>query len=201
MLLSAELRWFWQGACPATVERWFHENARFPGAPEQRLDRYLPQPGNHEIGIKARGNKQGAEVKALIATVPEPAFGGLAPHFEIWGKWDAALMITDSVDIKKLRWLRAFDVQGLEPVEIPRDAEIGPEQSCHLELTKLEIAGQNGIWWTLGLEALGELAAVEDKLRKLMHHVCIEDVSAEGGALMAYPAWLDRFSASGYHRT
>ncbi len=197
MLISAELRWFWQSARPPRIERWFHEGAKFHSDPEARCDRYLPQPGKDDIGIKRRGNKDGVEIKALVAIAHDEALAGIAPHFEIWGKWDAALSITEAIEVQKLRFLRVFDAQTAEAIEIPRQAEAHPEQACHLELTKLEIFGQSEVWWTLGLEALGDLAAVQDKLRKLVKHLCAGGFTPEDGDFMAYPAWLDRISSKG----
>jgi hypothetical protein len=100
MLLSAELRWFWQGARPEPIARWFHDGAKCPSDPEERIDRYLPQPGKRDIGIKMRGDKSDAEVKARLAIVEDPALV-IAPSFEIWGKWDAALTISNTIQVTK----------------------------------------------------------------------------------------------------
>lgn len=192
MLISAELRWFWQSACPARIDRWFHEGAKFRSEPEARCDRYLRQPGKYDIGIKARGNKDGAEIKGLISIGHDEVLAGIAPYFEIWGKWDAALLITDAIEVQKLRWLRAFDAEGSE---IPPRPDTLSEQACHLELTKLEISGQSEIWWTLGFEAFGDLATVSENLCKTVKLLCTDGFSIEGGDFMAYPPWLDRISS------
>ncbi len=194
MLLSAELRWFWHGACPARIERWFHDGAKFRNEAEARLDRYLPQPGKYDIGIKARGDKDAAEIKGLVAVGHDPALAGIAPSFEIWGKWDAALSISEAIEIQKLRFLRAFDAGGSEIS--PRPDTLS-EQACHLELTKLEISGQSEIWWTLGFEAFGDLATVSENLCRTVKLLCVNGCCIEGGEFMAYPAWLDRISSQG----
>jgi hypothetical protein len=70
MQLSAEIRWFWQGAIPGSVEKWFHGGlgSCHPGGGKPRLDEYLYEQGQVELGLKKRGTKPGIEVKGLIAT-------------------------------------------------------------------------------------------------------------------------------------
>lgn len=194
MLISAELRWFWEDSSPPHIARWFHDGTKFPSEPEARCDRYLRQPGKHEIGIKARGNKDDVEIKGLICVGHDPALAGIAPHFEIWGKWDASLSIHDAIEVRKLRCLRAFDAQALE---IPLGPDTGGEHACHLELTKLEISRQSETWWTLGVEAFGGLDVVQENLCKTVKRLCTDGFSTQGGDFMAYPAWLDRISSRG----
>ncbi len=183
MLLSAELRWFWQGACPEPIARWFFDGAKCPSDPEERIDRYLPQPGRQDIGIKTRGTKNDAEVKARIAII-EDATLIIAPSFEIWGKWDAALAIDAAIEVTKRRWLRAFDAEGRE-ISGVGDSDYG----CHLEWTQLTVNSQE--WWTLGIEAFGAWGAIEDSLRKTVRQIEADKAALRTGASMAYPAWLD----------
>src|SRR4051794_26894853 len=86
MAVSAEIRWFWEGAAAPALSRWF-ESGPFPpgGGGEERADLYLREP-SREIGIKARGGRKGAEVKALVATRAEATLGPLHGSVEIWTK-------------------------------------------------------------------------------------------------------------------
>lgn len=200
MLLSAELRWFWQGDCPSAIERWFFDGAKFPSRPEARLDRYLPQKGRRDIGIKARGTKEEAEIKALIATVADPSLGPVAPSFEIWGKWDATLAIDRAIEVRKRRFLRVFDAVGAEiPATTPLSRQACRVELTELHLTELHLTGPDAIgatknWWTLGFEAVGALSQVGENLRIAVQRLCREGFSAAGGDFMAYPAWLDRIA-------
>src|SRR5262245_8798045 len=73
MFVSAEIRWFWHNVPSAEFQHWFlsadaHGYAAGGGTP--REDRYLLDPGQVELGIKMRGPKPGAEVKGLVAVLP-----------------------------------------------------------------------------------------------------------------------------------
>jgi hypothetical protein len=55
MEVSAEIRWFWQGAGPAGLQGWFnlaefHDCAAGGGG--MRTDAYLSEPQQAELGIK-----------------------------------------------------------------------------------------------------------------------------------------------------
>src|SRR4030095_5243504 len=58
MLLSAEVRWFWEGRIPE-LTRWFGSGPFAPGGGEVRVDTYVGDPAQLELGVKSRGNKPG----------------------------------------------------------------------------------------------------------------------------------------------
>jgi hypothetical protein len=131
MNISAEIRWFWRDAPPPGVREWFCD-ARAHGMPAgggaTRVDWYVTDPAQPELGIKRRGVPGASadpnaapvesgsalvEVKGLVAR----EFGTLAADpfsgpLELWSKWRTeALTLQDAPLIRtaKRRWLRTFD--------------------------------------------------------------------------------------------
>ena len=201
MLLSAELRWFWQGRCPQPVYDWFFKSGLPPGGGLSRVDKYVPQRGEAEISLKRRGDKPELEVKGLVTTRRASELEPLAPHIEIWCKWSCTipgLSLTDEVAVTKTRWLRKFDTSKYVRSEIPLDAnekpKVGhslPAQGCNVELTEVQMAGHAGVWWTLGFEAFGDLDSVSTNLTlTLMPEKAVLERIVASGAFVSYPAWL-----------
>jgi len=201
MFVSAEVRWFWHNHCPQPVRDWFFKTGLAPGGGRPRIDRYLRQPGEAEIGLKERGDTSGLEVKGLIATRRSTELGAVASHLEIWCKWSCAipgLKPTNEVTVTKTRWLRQFDTLHPLRVEIPLDAEEKPKSGCsspvhgcNVELTEVRILGRSDLWWTLGFEAFGDFDTVPINLARAV----LPDGTAlsglvSSGALLSYPAWL-----------
>ena len=199
MLMSAEMRWFWQDDCP--LRPWFADLGPSPFE-ESRVDEYLVQPGESEIGIKRRGETCSVEIKGLVDRC-ECRWVQLAPHFELWCKWslDAPpLELSETVIIRKVRWLRKFGNAGSGLIEIPLRPKGAPltgdqmtKPSCNMEITKVEIADDPRPWWTFGIEAFGDLKSAPRNLdmmaqflfdRALPLPVC--------GTFFNYPAWLAR---------
>ena len=86
MFVSAEMRWFWNGKCPKPVHDWFFRTGSSPGGGHPRIDKYLLQPHEREIGLKERGGNPGLEIKGLVGTVKDPALAALTSDIEIWCK-------------------------------------------------------------------------------------------------------------------
>ena len=68
MLVSAEVRWFWRNECPRQIHDWFFRSGLPPVDGRPRIDRYIQQPNNAELGIKECGDIAGLEIKGLVAT-------------------------------------------------------------------------------------------------------------------------------------
>jgi len=201
MFVSAEVRWFWHNHCPQPVRDWFFKTGLAPGGGRPRIDRYLRQPGEAEIGLKERGDTSGLEVKGLIATRRSPELGAVASHLEIWCKWSCAipgLKPASEVTVTKTRWLRQFDTSVPLRVEIPLDSNekpkfghVMPVQGCNVELTEVRGPHRSDVWWTLGFEAFGDLDAAPINLTRV---VLPESSVLAGivafGALLSYPGWL-----------
>jgi hypothetical protein len=203
MQISAEIRWFWPVKCPDGVEIWFRSGHTPPGGGTAREDEYLYEPKQTELGLKRRGEKPGVEAKGLVTVLPQPSetipFVG---PIEIWCKWPMLTLKLSDVSIvstKKIRWLRKFDTGGGDPTEIsvgedeaPTDRRPLPRLGCNVELTRVEVGGED-IWWTLGFEAFGELASVERSLRSTLSLMAARrPPSLASGELLNYPAWLSK---------
>ena len=201
MLLSAEVRWFWQGRCPQPVHDWFFKSGLPPGGGFSRIDKYVPQRGEVEISLKKRGAKPDFEVKGFVASRGSPELEPLAPHIEIWCKWSCTiprLNLTDERAITKTRWLRKFDTSKyvrseipLDPNERPTAGYLLPVQGCNVELTEVQMAGHSGMWWTLGFEAFGDLDSVPTNLTlTVLPEKAVLERIVVSGAFLNYPTWL-----------
>src|SRR5437762_2801792 len=96
MQISAELRWFWKDIPPDGLLQWFcgSDGHKFVagGGKHRRVDRYLKESHQPELGIKSRGERLGAaravEVKGLtvpvLTTLEIPPFVGA---IQLWTKW------------------------------------------------------------------------------------------------------------------
>jgi hypothetical protein len=204
MQVSAEIRWFWRDASPPSLEDWFCKadgHYCSAGGGGTRVDEYLRDASQVELGVKRRGSKKGAEVKGLVAVT----WGGLAVGpftgpVELWVKWTSEPLELNSasmVTTEKRRWLRKFDTIVPLPQEIPLDAEEKPLDKrqlpalgCNVELTQVSLL--NGeVWWTLGFEAFGTIRTVENDLRAVATILVARRPPELGDGLLAsYPAWL-----------
>src|SRR5262245_2271817 len=84
--VSAEIRWFWRGAWPPSVEAWFRTREVPAGGGKSRTDEYLVDRNQLELGLKKRGRKTGIEIKGLVGirrAVSIPFDG----RVQIWSKW------------------------------------------------------------------------------------------------------------------
>lgn len=210
MQLSAEIRWFWQGAIPSSFEKWFHGELGGcpPGGGKPRLDEYLYEKGQLELGLKKRGTKPGIEVKGLIATLPMPvAIGPIHGQIQLWSKWTTTELRLDGLALlstNKTRWMRKYDTGNggvteieLKEDEAPKNDTIKlPENGCNVELTKVLVGPAQQGWWTVGCEAFApSLGAAEQNLRLVLTSILAKDVPAvEGGEAASYPAWISSLS-------
>ena len=167
MLVSAEVRWFWRNECPRQIHDWFFRSGLPPVGGRPRIDRYIQQPNNAELGIKECGDIAGLEIKGLVATRTSSALAKLASHLEIWCKWSCVvpdLSLTVAVTLTKTRWLRQFDTVDvcLEFESMHNEVQIsayGYLLGCNVELTEVLGPSRTDIWWTLGFEAFDGLDA------------------------------------------
>jgi hypothetical protein len=202
MQVSAEARWFWSASAPERLEEWFcgkHPDGIAAGGGKERRDDYLRDPNQNELGIKRRGEKPGVEVKGLVSSGPtdlslEPFVGPI----EIWSKWTSeALRINPALTIvtRKLRWLRKFDTAHGSPREIEVDEyekiqEPLPQNGCNVELTHLTMPDDEH-WFTLGFEAFGSLADVEQPATRRRGNGQPSASEADGSHLSQLPSVLE----------
>lgn len=207
MQLSAEIRWFWpEGQAPGLHE-WFvpgrGHGGVVAGGGTSRVDVYLHDGHQSELGLKRRGDKPGVEVKGLVADDPVGLAGRcLRGPIQVWCKWTSEpLVLPDeaTVALEKTRWLRKFagTTSGLDEValgadEKPKSGGPMPDRGCNVEVTRVVfLRPEGGAWWTLGLESFGAHETVRDDLRRaaelLDRRGCPESTS---GTCASYPAWL-----------
>jgi hypothetical protein len=207
--LSAEIRWFWQGTGPPSLKEWFTEASchNFPaGGGTRRVDAYLSDPRQVELGVKLRGNKTGVEVKGLLAVLAESCQDSpFVGPIEIWAKWSSealSLAGEDLVLVSKRRWLRKFGSLGLELREIaldvnelPIDGRRLPEEGCNVEYTEISVEAGLG-WVTLGFEAFGTLDNIAACLRRATTRLSLRQCPVlSGGWSASYPRWLQRITS------
>jgi len=205
MYLSAEIRWFWRTEMPADVWSWFcsaNSDQCAAGGGGVRLDEYLIDLTQAQLGIKRRGGQAGAEVKGLVTTLgPDLDANPLVGPIEIWAKWNSSSLRLDGNDtiaIEKRRWLRQFDTAHSTPREIELNiaerAPDGPgqlERGCTVEMTLLGLP-TGAKWWTFGFESFGALETVEPDLRTVTRMWARRKppLLPELSLLASYPAWL-----------
>lgn len=197
MQLTAEIRWFWPAAPDGLVD-WFLSTTIHTGSAHSntRIDLYLDDGSQSELGLKHRAGQPGVEIKGRIAVLPQPlAAGPLAGPIELWGKWFSAPLALHTlaiVTVEKRRWLRRFipseaTVQALpqSPLGSPR-----PARGCTVELTQVTLA-DGTVWWTLGCTAFGTLATVATDLHKVGDWLAARRPPPLGTTWAGgYPAWL-----------
>jgi hypothetical protein len=200
MFVSAEIRWFWQDDCPADLCRWFDETPPAPRGGELRIDRYLLLSGQSEISIKRRGENPDVEIKGLVARLTNER-GSFAPHVELWCKWRvqaSALEITETVTVRKVRWLRTYDGSGAAIVEIPLQLIERPlsgaglrQHGCNVEITKVQRDRDPRQWWTLGFEAFGDLDSAPVTLQRTVEFLVSPSFPLpSSGDCLSYPSWV-----------
>ncbi len=199
MLLSAEVRWFWEGRIPE-LTRWFGSGPFAPGGGEVRVDTYVVDPAQLELGVKSRGNKPGLELKVLVSERQSRGIGPLQSATQIWTKVGSTVLSLNGLPAMathKRRWLRKFDtgratVTEIELGEDERPKASGlPDDGCNVELTEVWLEDPARVWTTLGFEAFGSFDRVERSLAATltqMSAVAMPNVGA--GEALSYPAWL-----------
>lgn len=205
MVVSAEVRWFWRGDPPAGLKEWFCK-ADHHGCPagggKVRVDEYLREPSQTEVGIKRRGGQRGAvEMKGLVAARWGCiAIGPFSGPIELWSKWTTESLELPGdrlISVQKKRFIRAFDTAPpaareitLREDEQPANRRPPPVVGCHVELSRVELTSGD-VWWTLGFEAFGNPRTVENDLCAVAVLLAARHPPHLAGALRAsYPAWL-----------
>ena len=199
MLLSAEVRWFWEGRIPE-LARWFGGGPFAAGGGEVRMDTYVVDPGQVELGVKSRGNKPGLELKVLVSERPSRGIGQLRSATQIWTKVSSTVLSLNGLPAlatHKRRWLRKFDTGGptVTEIELGKDErpKAGglPDDGCNVELTEVWLEDPARVWTTLGFEAFGSFDRVERSLAATLTQMSAVAMPNFGaGEALSYPAWL-----------
>ena len=202
---SAEVRFFWMDGAQR-VEAWFQSGLiKAGGGPtrEPRVDVYLLDPDQPELGIKKRGTKPGVEVKGLVSIASEPIeMGQILASAELWTKWTTDSLNLDTfatIEISKTRWLRKFEIREGSLREIPlgeNEMPLDPNdplpiQGCNLEFTRISVAGEKSETLTLGLESFGCHGDVERNLRLTVDRLAFGGIpDLRSGKQLSYPGWI-----------
>lgn len=209
MLISAEIRWFWQGDAPDNLRQWFMDEGVHKcgagGGPPDREDIYLVEGDQTELGIKIRGKKGGTkddnstdcknssvEVKGLVAIDwGILTSGSIAGPVEIWCKWSFGPIdvgTTTKWKLTKTRWLRKFDTSGPYPIEIPLGSDEKPKDEDRFpclptlgcNIELTQVQLPSGDeWWSFGLEAFGNLSTVAGNLRAVAVELSKRDIGSD----------------------
>lgn len=204
MQISGEIRWFWSGGIPSAFEDWFRRGGGdfLPGGPEKRVDEYLLDPNQAELGLKKRGSKPGIEVKGLLqilqGAIRDFPFTG---DIQLWSKWSSEILSVNglvTLSTQKTRLIRKYDTGDEEPREVrlnqngsPTDPQRRlPSEGCNVELTHISLDGAHE-WWTFGFEAFGSLGSVASNLTRTVGFVARrKPPMPAAGKELSYPAWL-----------
>jgi len=184
MLPSAELRWFWKGPRPR-LQAWLLGSAHGSCREETRVDHYLRQPGQHELGIKRRGAEHGVEIKTLVSEGTAHTIGTLTARTQIWTKV----------------WTARLDLEGLPTVAVRKSRRLlshrtgGYASGCNVEITEVRVGPESEVWTTLGIEAYGELDRLDAALASIVRLHQANPPDVEAGRALSYPAWLASFKA------
>jgi len=199
MIVTAEMRWFWSEECPADLKGWFFHSTPKAGGGLPRCDGYVRQANGSELGIKRRGTKAGYELKGLVAIIRHSELTTIGPHGELWCKWyvnDLPLDQAGFLKIQKVRWIRKLNLSDGAIVEVPLGPDEAPldgrstREGCNLTLTKVQIAGVAGQWWTFCFEASGDVDSAQNNLRSAIRYVRSVSFPNINGAFLSYPGWL-----------
>ncbi|MEG3911296.1 MULTISPECIES: hypothetical protein [unclassified Microcoleus] len=200
MRASLEMRWFYSGALPKSINQWFGSESLggYLSPPEEREDIYLLVPSCDYLGVKLRGKT--LEVKWRQGELGTMQFGNRwEGKAEKWLKWVCAdtmapipadILATGKwVAVKKKRAQRLYQVSTPGSLmSVPVEAPI--PQGCTVELTQLNINGS--AWWSLGFEAFGSESCLTESLQTVATWTSksyqAQKLKAEDSS--AYPIWL-----------
>jgi hypothetical protein len=204
MFPSAEIRWFNRGEVPATIRKWFYGLDGQPDLEPTRTDHYLRLPDSTSMGLKLRENR--IEFKQRTGKSEKldiPA--GLSGMIEYYQKWSFPVNHPEAVEetlkmygdswiaIEKSRAIHRYRFAD-HGVSLLENNSIILEQGCGLELTIVNIGGQNEKWWTLGFEAFGDKGGLKTILMSVMNMVIDQYGLPDPGANIScgYAEWLQK---------
>jgi len=210
---SAEIRWFLEGTLWEGAESWFLAGQSLKI--EDRTDDYLLLPDCDSTGVKLRGQHQDMEkfkfeIKSQVGAARPLGLGnGINGRTDGWVRWsletekldnlkalEAAILGTGTwVEVRKTRLLRKFSADGALIEVAPQEK---PDAGCNVELTLLEVEGENK-GFSLAFEAFGSPAQasqiLDETLRVFFRLYPKPDaLNLTGRNSLSYPAWLATLS-------
>ena len=195
---TIEVRWFYQGALPDEIGKWFDKVGERLEKIDTRSDVYL-QSSSPDVGVKLRqGN---LEVKYRQQELGRFAIDGMGnSRIEQWSKWicmddGAGLSPTKLADkpgwlkVDKIRDRRLYRVEFGEQIELTQLATPTADIAA-IELTQLQVLDQN--WWTVACEYFGKDLDIDRQFLPLVRMLCAGS-SLSGDRVRVscgYPQWL-----------
>ncbi len=204
--LTLELRWFYKGAAPASVQKWYSD--KLPGdrplKEKVRQDLYFIVRDREDLGLKlSRGRlelKHRQELQPFSLT--EPHLSGLT---ELWIKeeWRYAKEYVKDVDlafgkpnltgwrveVHKNRSIRKYVVDSLGNITDPVKGEPAA-RLLKVELTN--VTKHDRPWWTLCVEISGEKQNLPEIFALAVRNILLEhpglDLNSDHS--YGYPHWL-----------
>jgi hypothetical protein len=199
---TVEVRWFYPGRIPGPLQAWFRQVEGEGEEQPCRVDHYLRLGATEALGIKMREGR--IEIKQRRRRLGLFRFHErVAGQVEAWRKWSFALAGTGAlvpasswIAVEKARTLVQFQV-GSEGRILPLPAGSYEAQGCGLELTRIVIRGAD--WWSLGFEAFGPEARLQENLVAVAKHLLGSEAAPglEDAASCGYPRWLERVTGHG----
>ena len=198
---TLEVRWFRRGTVPRSLLHWFCDCEREPERAPRRIDHYLRLPSAPRVGIKLREGYLETKVLGQVLAVVQ-VHARMRGAVERWNKWRFALAVEAGaaslsprlspswVGVSKERLLRRYALTSAGQV-VQVEARVYPSRGCNLELTRVEVAGDD--WWTVCFEAHGDEALRVETLSRVAEHALAtrEPPYLDEAGSFGYPAWLD----------
>lgn len=215
IITTAEIRWFYKGVIPKTINSWFENLDGLIEQQDERIDLYLMIKDTGSIGIKFREErfelKQKSKDLGNLETTPN-----ISGNAELWKKWSFESGENEISNVEKSEeWIRVSKARSLHKFIFNNKGEISGgfnnfrSDGCNVELTKVianknraplphspgdsESPGESQVfWWTLGLETYGTTDMLYINLQTAFEHIFKVDFpqifSKENS--FGYPEWL-----------
>lgn len=196
VLVTREVRWFFDGAIPPEILDWFQSAAR-PIQREIRVDTYDLAAARRRVGLKVRSSAV-FDSKLLVTVDPDVELGfGMRGHVEDWMK------ITEPAhdDHPHITGIRIEVVKDLLTRRYELDSPaMGEPAGCEVELASITAGAAQA--WTICFETFGPPDAIGDAFDLGVLTFLAETPLPEGFQLVAdrswsYPEWLVRREMAG----
>jgi hypothetical protein len=204
-LVTLEVRWFFEGAIPDDVRRWF--DVSLPGPmvdPAPRSDFYLIVPGRDDTGLKLREQKLELKLRSRSAPFASERVGARGTA-ELWEKWswfygrpgdvEAGFLEEPRgprVDVGKVRWQRKYDASQA-PALRPVSGDESLACAVSIEITAISVLDRQA--WTLGFDTIGPASDLDGVLARAVDRLleafpATPTLTTERS--FGYPRWLMR---------
>lgn len=197
---TIEVRWFYPGALPDEMAKWFGILGEQLEPIDTRSDFYL-QSSSPDVGVKLRqGN---LEVKYRQQDLGKFAIDGVADsQIERWWKWicvGTESALTPAKIAERSGWLKVDKIRDRRLYRVEFGDRIKLTQTptptaniAAIELTQLQLPAQ--IWWTIACEYFGHNISIDRQFVPLVRTLRAGCPLFEATTSIScgYPQWLER---------